>query len=98
MDPAIARANEAVVVALRRLRPELRFVGTKIEAGVRRVCLIGGTPGAWKDVLASLDHAEIVKADSELAERPLTPTTALGWKLHLRDRRRKVNIPREPWP
>jgi hypothetical protein len=77
MDTQVARSFEAVVIALRRLRPRLRLRGVTIEAGgVRVVHVAGAPPWMWRDLFASLDHADLVQADTgfeELHERPVTP-------------------------
>lgn len=104
VDEQVARAYESVVLALRRLRPELRLRGTTFELGVRRVWVVGGTPGQWSSLLRALDHADLVLAegqetdddDDELTERPVTVG---GGRRRSRRRRRtrkpKRIIPRE---
>lgn len=73
MDPKTYRAYEAVVVALRRMRPRLRLSGYTIEAGARTVHVIGGRPAEWADLFLSLERADAAKADAEISDRHQIP-------------------------
>ena len=86
MNGRVVRAYEGVFHAARFVR-EVRVVGEAVERGVRLVYLKGGSPGAWRDLLAAVDKAECVRADREVARlfdafgraRPETRDQVRGW-------------------